>query len=279
MPAAQQPITGVAAGVPFTALAPADAPSDAMPLVVVWHMMDAPRSDAAFAAAVPLTGVPAWRVYLGMPWTGRRPYADGPAVAAEDPMMRYLDPVVRQASGEFPAALAELRERLPIGDGPIAVVGGSLGGAVALDVLIRHDEPICVAALINPAIRARTVVDLISGTTGRPYRWDGVSREAADRLDFVAHADQLAARRSPPPPLLVVSGDLDHPGFRPDAEDLVAALRTRYADAGHVRLTAVPGLAHPLAEPPGTEPAPQTPGAARVDAAVTDWLRTHLPLR
>ncbi len=55
---------------PFTALPPAaDAPA---PLLVTWHMLDAPRSDAAFAAALPLHDLPAWRVHLGMPMCGAR---------------------------------------------------------------------------------------------------------------------------------------------------------------------------------------------------------------
>jgi hypothetical protein len=37
-----------------------------------WHLMDAPRSEAAMAAAVPLDGLDAWRVYFGLPDTGAR---------------------------------------------------------------------------------------------------------------------------------------------------------------------------------------------------------------
>lgn len=57
-------MTGTAAGVPFTALPPAD--NGAAPLIVTWHMLDAPRSNAAFAAALPMNDVSAWRVHLGM---------------------------------------------------------------------------------------------------------------------------------------------------------------------------------------------------------------------
>jgi len=35
-------------------------------------------------------------------------------------------------------------------------------------------------------------------------------------------------------------------------------------------------LAHPLADRPGEEPAPQTPGAKVVDEAITAWFTTHL---
>jgi len=57
-------ISGTAAGVPFTALPPAQATDGPSPLIVTWHMLDAPRTDSAFAAALPMTGVPAWRVHL-----------------------------------------------------------------------------------------------------------------------------------------------------------------------------------------------------------------------
>jgi hypothetical protein len=69
--------------------------------------------------------------------------------------------------------------------------------------------------------------------------------------------------------LLVVSGDEDYPAFRADAAALAAAVPG-------ARLTTVPGLAHPLAERPGDQPAPQTPQAKTVDGAITAWFATHL---
>ena len=41
-------------------------------MVIAWHLLDAPRSETAFAAALPMRGLDAWRVYLGLPLTGRR---------------------------------------------------------------------------------------------------------------------------------------------------------------------------------------------------------------
>src|SRR3979490_2575750 len=101
------PITGTAAGVPFTGLPPAD--DSAAPLIVTWHMLDAPRSNAAFAAALPMNDLPAWRVYLGMPMCGAR-MVDGSMAAGlelirKDVLMSFLYPFVRQATEEFPAAL------------------------------------------------------------------------------------------------------------------------------------------------------------------------------
>ncbi|MEV6846290.1 alpha/beta hydrolase [Actinoplanes sp. NPDC051411] len=252
-------IIGTAAGVPFTALPPAG--GGPAPLVVTWHMMDAPCTDAAFAAALPLSGVAAWRIHLGMPWCGPRSYPEGRELSRRDPMMLYVDPVVRQAADEFPAALADLRARFPIAGAPVGVVGASLGGAVALTVTASGVVPVAALAVINAAIRAESVVALISE---RPYPWDSSSRAAADRLNFLARAADLGSTA-----LLVVSGDEDYPAFRADAAALAAAVPGAH-------LTTVPGLAHPLAERPGDQPAPQTPQAKTVDEAVTDWFATHL---
>ncbi|WP_147129942.1 alpha/beta hydrolase family protein [Nocardia ninae] len=258
------PITGTAAGVPFTALPPTgDAPA---PLIVTWHMLDAPRSDAAFAAALPMDGLPAWRVHLGMPMCGAR-MVDGSmdaglALIREDVLMSFLHAFVQQATEEFPAALASIREQLPVGDGPIGVLGGSLGGAVALRVLAETETPIFAGAVVNAAIRMRSVVDLFPGD----YPYDAESEKAVDSLDFIAKAGLLAGRA----PLLVVSGEEDHPALRADALQLVDAV------GDGAELLSIPGLAHPLAEEPGIEPAPQLPTARAVDAGLTEWFRRQL---
>jgi dienelactone hydrolase len=277
-----EPVTGTAAGVPFTALPPTVTVEGPAPLVVSWHMLDAPRTDAAFAATLPMTGVPAWRVHLGMPLCGARMIEGGMdaviELARKDTMMAYLAPLLRQAVEEFPAALSELREQLPVDNGPIGVLGGSLGGMVVLQILARPQSPIKAAALANPAVRARSVVELVEDIIGRPYPWNAESRRAADRLDFVARTGDIAAR-APQPPLLVISGELDFPVLRTDAAELVDALRQRYAQPDHVQLTTVADLAHPLAEPPGLQPAPQLPAAKTVDEAMTQWFLRHLTAR
>ena len=168
-------VTGTAAGVPFTALPPTEGTDGHAPLIVTWHMLDAPRTDAAFAAALPMAGVPAWRVHLGMPLCGAR-MVDGRLdrhieLAREDTLMAYLAPVVRQAVDEFPAALAALRDQLPVDDGPISVLGASLGGAVALQVLTAPPTPIGAVALVNPAVRVRAGAELIAAALGQPYQW------------------------------------------------------------------------------------------------------------
>ncbi|AXB41212.1 alpha/beta hydrolase family protein [Amycolatopsis albispora] len=254
-----EPITGTAAGVPFTALPPDD--GGPAPLILTWHMLDAPRTDTAFAAALPMHGVPAWRVHLGMPMCGARMVDGRPdavvALMREDPLMSFLYPFARQAFEEFPAALASIREQFPVGDGPIGVLGASLGGAVALRVLTETDTPIFAGALVNAAIRMRSVVDLFPG-----YSYDAESEKAVESLDFAKKADAIKA------PLLVVSGEQDHPGLRADALEL--------ADVTGAELLSIPDLAHPLADEPGLEPAPQRPRTREVDAGLTEWFRRHL---
>jgi hypothetical protein len=44
-------------------------------------------------------------------------------------------------------------------------------------------------------------------------------------------------------------------------------------------LLSIPGLAHPLADEPGIEPAPQRPLACEVDAGLTAWFRRNLESR
>ncbi len=245
-------------------------------MIVTWHMLDAPRTDSAFAAALPMTGVPAWRVHLGMPMCGER-MVEGRVDAAvelirKDPLMAYAAPFTLQAADEFPAALAALRDQLSVDDDPIGILGGSLGGAVALEVWARQQTAIKAVALVNPGVRARSTVGVIEAAFGQPYPWTADARKTADDLDFVARVEDFTAQ----PPLLLVSGELDHPAFRTDAEDLVQALRERYAHPNEIELINVPGLAHPLADEPGLEAAPQRPAAKMVDEILTRWFLRQL---
>jgi pimeloyl-ACP methyl ester carboxylesterase len=194
------------------------------------------------------------------------------ALAREDALLAFLAPFTRQAAAEFPAALAALRDQLPVDGAPVGVLGGSLGGAVALRVLTAGEVPVKAVALVNPAVRLRSVVGLVEGLAGHPYRWTSQSDETADELDFVARAAELTAQ----PPLLLVSGERDHPDLRTDAAALVDALRARYAHPDEVELVTVPDLAHPLAEEPGMEPAPQLPTAKAVDDILTRWFLRQL---
>jgi predicted esterase len=270
-----QQITGVAGGVPYVALPPEGEP-DGAPLVVVWHLHDPPRSETAMAAALPLNGLPAWRVYLGLPLSGSRLPEGGLEaffqLGYEDAVLKVFDPTCRQAVEEFPAALAALRQALPVGDGPLGLVGASVGALVALSVLAETDLPVGAVALVSPAIRLAGVVAANERRFGVTYPWNEQSRAAAERLDFVARAGELVKRDAAV--LLVVGALDDEEGIRAPAEQLRQVLSGHAPD--RTALVSIPEMAHALAEEPGLDPAPQTPQAARVDTVVAGWFHRHL---
>lgn len=270
----REPITGTAAGVPYLALPP-EKDGDGAPLVVAWHMMDPPRSEAAMASALPLADVSALRVYLGLPMFGSRGPAGGfeevMGLCAEDFVLKLIGPVVERAAAEAPAAIAALRAELPVGDGAIGLVGGSAGSAVALLLLAEGALPVGAAALFSPVSQLAPVAQYFDAT----YPWSEASRAVAERFDFVARAADIAGR-DPQPAVLLVTGARDAAAFREPTAALRDALVDLYADGERVSAASVPEMAHGLAEDPGTEPAPQTADAKRVDAAVTEWFRRHL---
>lgn len=270
--------TGTAAGVPYLAVPP-HGEARPSPVIVVWHMMDPPRSEAAMAAALPLDGVEAWRVYLGLPMFGPRMPAGGPdeipRLATEDALLNLFGPIVEGAAAEFPEALAVLRSELPLDPGRIGVVGGSAGGAVALSVLASGEVPVSVAAVINPVVVPSAIVAEGERMFGMVYRWTAESRALEERLNFVRRAPEIAAL-DPQPALLLVGGSNDDPSNRTSLAELRDALGERYADPGRLGFVTVEGMGHALAEEPGIEPAPQTSGARQVDAAVAEWFNRHL---
>ncbi len=255
-------ITGTAAGVPFLAVPPASGAASA-PTVIGWHLMDPPRTETAFAAALPLDGLDAWRIYLGLPMCGSRQPAGGfdelMRLGHEDAVVNVFGPIVTRAAAEFPEALDDLRTQLSLAPGPIGVFGGSLGSAVAQLVVAESGVAIDAAVLISPVARLADVVGVNERRFGVSYAWSDTSREIAQRLDFVARADELKG----PEVLLVVGEGDDEVGFREPAAALRIALGAE--------LVTVSGMEHALAEEPGTEPAPQIPAAAEVDRLVVGW--------
>jgi dienelactone hydrolase len=278
------PLTGHAAGVPFAAVPPAGRDGDDAsggtpradaPVVLAWHLADPPRTEAAFAAALPLDGLDAWRIYLGLPMLGSRLPAGGfdeiMRLGYEDAVLNLQGPTASQALEELGPALAALRDRLELGDGPLGVLGGSMGAAVAQLVMAESGLPIAAAVLVSPLIQLRRAVAAMSEHYGIEYRWSPASEAVADRLDFVARAGELT--RDGRPAVLLAVGEEDDAGFRDAAAELRAALAAQGAQA---ELLAIPGMGHALAEEPGTDPAPQTPHAATVDRAAVAWFRRHL---
>jgi pimeloyl-ACP methyl ester carboxylesterase len=269
-------ISGEAAGVPFVALGP---PGDraASATVVVWHLHDPPRSETAMAAALPLRDVDAWRVYLGLPLSGKRLPAGGLdaffALGFEDAVLKLYGPTVRQAVSEFPSALTELR-RHGVGHGAIALVGASIGALVAANLVASGEPAVAALALVSPALRLVSVVEANERRFAVTYRWSEESCAVAAELDFIARAPELAERQVPT--LLVVGAYDDEDGIINPAEQLRETLSDHGADASLVR---IPGMAHALADEPGLEPAPQTAAAAAVDETVARWLTNHVPAR
>lgn len=282
MPVPPSPFRGTAAGVPFLAVPPTGRSERPVPLVIAWHLMDPPRTEAAFAAALPLNGLDAWRVYLGLPMCGTRLPAGGVEelmrLGYQDAVMNLQGPIAVQGAEEFPAVLGELRERLDLEDAPLALVGGSLGSAVAQLVLTGTGPAAVtatVAVLVSPIVELRPAVDATGRRYSVTYPWGPASLAVARRMDFVARADELVHHGQPAVQLIVGAND-DREGFLEPAQRLRAALADRYDDPTRVDLVVVPGMAHALTEEPGVEPAPQTARAAVVDRHAAHWLRRHL---
>jgi pimeloyl-ACP methyl ester carboxylesterase len=267
-------MAGEVAGVPFVALPPERA-AEGAPAVVIWHLGSPPRSETAMAAALPLRGLAAWRVYLGLPMLGRRLPAGGLKeffrLFRDDMVLNVFDPVTRKAVEEFPLALGELRERLPIGDGPLALVAGSMGSWVAQSALTDTDVSVSAVALVSPAIRLASVVARYERLWDFTYEWSDESLAVAQRLDFVTRANEIAARDIAT--LLVVGARDDEEGFRRPAEELRRSLTRRSPE--RATLVLIPEMEHALADEPGLGPAPQTVQASQVDATLVDWLGRH----
>jgi pimeloyl-ACP methyl ester carboxylesterase len=117
---------------------------------------------------------------------------------------------------------------------------------------------------VSPVVQLRSTVAANERRFGVAYQWSAPSEEYAARLDFVARANELDAA------LLLVVGEDDAPEFYESARRLGDALGDR------AELITIPGMGHALAEEPGLEPAPQTPGAAAVDRHAVRWLQRHL---
>ncbi len=271
--------TGVAAGVPFVAVPPAGGLRPSAPVVVGWHLMTPPRTEIAFAAALPLAGLDAWRIYLGLPLCGSRTPPGGDEelmrLGYEDAVLNLQGPIATQAAREFEAALVDLRGQLGLEEGPIGLLGGSLGAAVAQLVLVEGTIDVRALVLVSPIVQLRPAVEAMGRYFGVSYPWSDPSLEVARRMDFVARADELA-ERGQPAVLLMVGADDDSEGFLEPAQLMQRTLEARYADPQRVELVVIPGMAHALAEEAGDEPAPQTEAAALVDGHAAHWLGRYL---
>jgi pimeloyl-ACP methyl ester carboxylesterase len=262
--------TDIAAGVPFLAVPPAHERPNA-PVVVAWHLMDPPSTETALAATLPLDGLDTWRIYLGLPETGARsPGAEESMRRGyEDAVVNMFGPISHQAAAEFAAAYDALRARFGF-EGPLAVVGGSLGAAVAQLVAIERADVVAMA-IVSPVARLRTIVAANERRFGVTYAWHPAAEQIADRLDFVARADETARHA---PAVQIIVGGQDDEGIRVSAADLRDALAKRYTDPSRVELVTVADMPHALAEGPDETPSSH---AAEVDRLMVDWLGRQLP--
>lgn len=106
-PEAVQTIRTTLAGVPAILRMPT---TITKPPIVLWHGLGPPESEADLMEDLPLDGVPAVKVYLGLPLFGARaPIAESDSLVqrqAEDYALRIFEPVVAGAARELPAVLA-----------------------------------------------------------------------------------------------------------------------------------------------------------------------------
>jgi hypothetical protein len=273
-------VTGVAAGVPFVAVPPTTAAGASAPVVVAWHLTDPPRTEAALAAALPLDGLDAWRIYLGLPLYGSRTPPGGLQEVMrrwyQDAVLNMQGPITNQAAAEFEPALAELRRRLNLSARLLGVVGGSLGAAVAQLVAAEGGVDIAAAVLVSPLVQLRPAVGSHGPALRRHLSLVGPLRGGGAAAGL--RGPRRRGRRAPTPTRGPAGGRRS--GRRrlpPQAADLRDALAGRYQDPGRVDLIVVPRMAHALAEEPGLQPAPQTAPAVEVDRLAVGWLRRHLP--
>ncbi|MDX6742536.1 hypothetical protein [Actinocorallia sp. A-T 12471] len=255
-----RPRSGSVGGVPFVALPPTavDSPP-AEGLIVCWHAFDPPRAEAAMAAALPMTSVPVWRVYLGLRLPGD---------VADRDYVRLLGTTVERAAAELPEAVAALRALLGCGDGAIGLVGHGEGALIALLALAEARVEASAAALVAPVSSPSRAVAAREQRLG-PYAWDAETRETATRLELTARTAEIVRHD---PRVLLVSGGTDL--LVPTSE--VMALRDTLADAGLSTVEAATfRMGHALADAPGLEPRPPVAAAVSVDGALTDWFRRH----
>ncbi|MEO5877810.1 MAG: hypothetical protein ABIS86_16375 [Streptosporangiaceae bacterium] len=251
-----RPRSGSFGGVPYVALPPTAIDIEHTDgLIVCWHGFDPPRNQTALAAALPMTGVPLWRVYLGLRL---------PDVSEHD-YLQLLGSVADRAVAELPGTVAELRSLLELPDGPIGLVGHGEGGTLALLALAQRRIPITAAALVAPIVVPARAVQARERRYG-PYPWRAETKEIADRLDMTVRAGEIAAGA---PAILLVGGGTDQ--LVPP--DDLSSLRDALDEAGATVESSSFRMGHALAAEPGTEPRPPIAAAVSVDAALTDWFR------
>ena len=270
---------GELARVPVIVRPPANGTRPDAAVVLAWHLQDAPSTEAAFAAALPLDGLDAWRVYIGLPLSGSRLPPGGRdelmRLGHEDAVMNLQGPVSEQGAAEAVEVFEAVRQQFRLTNGPLGALGGSMGAAIALSLMADGSLPVRAAVLVSPLVQLRSAVDALAAGFGFDYPWSPPSEAVAARLDFVARAAAIVGN-GPAATLMIVGEDDDQAGFVEPARRFVDACRAAGGDVAE--LLTIAGMGHTLADEPGDEPAPQTASAATVDAHAVDWFRRHLTM-
>ncbi|XVQ10817.1 alpha/beta hydrolase [Spirillospora sp. CA-255316] len=274
LPETGRPVHGTAAGTAYLALPPTavDArPSGPTRLVVAWPGFDPPRTAAALAAAMPLTGVPTWRVYLELPVPGGAPSEGlGSGALLEARGVEAYAAAVEGAVENLPAVLAAVRADLGIEEGPVGLAGFSVGASIALLTLARGAVPVSAAALVTPVLAPARAATALERLADRERDWDDRAAAAAERLDLAPLAERIAGRDAA---VLLIAGAKD----RVVSSLEVTELRDRLREHG---LNAVEAatfrMGHAMAAQPGVDAQPPTTEAVRVDGVLNDWFRERL---
>ncbi|WUH99189.1 hypothetical protein OHR68_37715 [Spirillospora sp. NBC_00431] len=268
------PVHGVAAGDAYVALPPTAVDATASGptrLIVAWPGFDPPRTASALAAAIPMTGVPVWRVYLDLP--GHSPGGLGSGAILETETIETYCAAVENAVERLPAALADIRRDLGLPDdpdGPVGLAGFSAGGAAALLAVARDAVPVSAVALVAPVVAPSRAARAVEKRSGRDRAWTEEAAALADRLDLGSLAGDLAGRDVA---TLLIGGAKDRVVPAREITSLRDLLRRH--DAGPVE-SATFRMGHALAAEPGTEARPPITEAVRVDGVLTDWFRERL---
>ncbi|MFC4054375.1 hypothetical protein ACFOY4_32180 [Actinomadura syzygii] len=271
------PVHGTAAGDAYVALPPTAvdaAPSGPVRLLVAWPGFDPPRTASALAAAMPMTGVPVWRVYLDLPGraSGQPSAGLGSGAILETATIEAYCAAVEGAAERLPDILADVRQRLGIPDGPVALAGFSAGGAAALLAAARGAVPVTSLALVAPVVAPARAARAVEKRSGRDRSWTEQAAALADRLDLGAAAAALAGREIA---TLLIGGAKDRVVPAREITSLRDVLRRH--ETGPVE-SATFRMGHALAAEPGTEARPPITEAVRVDGVLTDWFRDRLAL-
>jgi predicted esterase len=258
---------GTAAGVPYLATPPHDAGGPA-PLVLLWHGFDEPSSEEEMRQKLALDGLNAWRVYLGLPMSGRRLPEGGMEEIMrrgyEDALLNLHGPIITKAVEELPEVVTELNDRLGTRDRPPVLVGFSAGGAVVMLALAESDVPCAAAAAISAPLDVAKMVSANERMFGITYTWSEQSRELAKRLNAAQRASDIV-KRHPEAAILLTAGDQD-PVVGPEQLDQTsAALKEHGFSEDHIETCVFAGQGH--------EVGPQ------VNELLEDWLRRHFSVR